>query len=352
MPTTQSQLFVVLLFISVLSVPVNLLAGPSPVVRFDMAPIAAAASSESDPNVVTIQFRLSSMIESPEKEKIDQWIVRLQPRDQGAELVDYSPRTETASDLVSPIQVKESAEQSNALGLTADTSYGHLARGKFGADRSTKNINTQQFDRVAPVQAVTASGTINRGRGVYFKLRWTALQVLEGEKNFSLTLRVPPSWRGGLIDVSVVAQSERKSIGGWERESKVLGEDNFVIAAHRQGDRQAEALARALSDAEYELRSIATQQRKATSATSLPGMLRQVAIKLDLEDEVANDGWLERLLRNQADPHFDKEISKMSMPIRVAVLDYVDIRNEFRTLAETSAVRDEMSRVLVAKPAQ
>lgn len=352
MPNTKSPFFILLLFISLQNTPASLLAGPSPVVRFDMAPIAAAAASESDPNLVTIQFRLSSIIESPEKEKIDQWIVRLQPRGQVAELVNYAPQTEIASDLSSPIQVKNTAEESNALGLTADASFGHSVRGKLGADRSAKNINTQQFDRVAPHHAVTASGTINRGRGVYFKLRWTALQVLEGEKSFSLTLRVPPSWRGGLIDVSVVAQSERKSIGGWERDSKVLGEDNFVIAVHRQGDQQAQALARTLSKAEYELRSVASQYRKPSSVASLPAILRQVAIKLDLEDEAASDEWLERLVRNQADPHLDKEISKMPMPIRVAVLDYVDIRRAFSALAKESAIAENMSRVVVAKPAQ
>ena len=57
-------------------------------------------------------------------------------------------------------------------------------------------------------------------------------------------------------------------------------------------------------------------------------------------------------MRNQADPHLDKEISKMPMPIRVAVLDYVDIRRAFSALAKESAIAENMSRVVVAKPAQ
>jgi hypothetical protein len=324
-------------------------AGDKPIVRFDLAPVVAAGPSDTDPidpTRVTLKLRLSSMIESPNVPRIDQWLVRCQPRDKAISIADYAPRTETSTELTSPIQVKQIEEKNSTIGLSIDGSYGHAAHGNTGADIANKNTNTLQFDRVAPVQVVTASGTINRGRGVYFKLRWTAQQVLEGEKVFDVTLRVPATWRGGLIDVSVIAQSDRKKIG-WDHETETIGAAEFVVAAYRQGDDEAAQRARDLSDAEYALRSTALRHQASSEVNSLPSMLRHVAMKFDLQPSEPDVGWVQRLLSASADPHMDKEIRKLPMPVRVAVLDYVDVRDDFFTMNE-----EYSDRVRVAKPAQ
>jgi hypothetical protein len=324
-------------------------AGDKPIVHFDLAPVVVAVPSDTDPinpTLVTIELRLSSMIESPTVPRIDQWLVRCQPRDKAISIADYAPRTETSSDLATPIQVKRTEEKSNAMGLSIDGSYGHAAHGNAGTDMANKNTNTLQFDRVAPVQVVTASGTINRGRGVYFKLRWTAQQVLEGEKVFAVTLRVPSTWRGGLMDVSVIAQSERKKFG-WDNEPETIGAAEFVVAAYRQGDDEAEQRARELSDAEYALRSTALTHHVSSEVNSLPSMLRHIAMKFEFEPNEPDVSWVQRLLLETADPHLDKEISKLPMPVRVAVLDYVEVRDEFFTMNE-----EYSDRVTVAKPAQ
>jgi hypothetical protein len=286
------------------------------------------------------------MIESPQAPRIDQWLIRCQPRDSQVRVVDYAPRTETASDLATPIQIKKTDEESSSVGLSVDGSYGHAIRASGGFDRGEKSTNSIQFDRLAPVQAVTASGTINRGRGVYFKLRWTARQVLEGEKTFRLTFQVSPQWRGSLMDVSVVAQSERKALGTWERKPETIGSDEFVVAIYRQGDQQAAEHARALSLAEDTIREVAAEQRPPARSSSLPVMLRQVAMKLELEPDPHDLDWMQRLLLEQADPHLDREISKLPMPVRVAVLDYDDKRDAFYSICDQPC-----RRFLAAKPA-
>ena len=305
------------------------LAADDPAVHFDMPPTAAASSTEDDPTLVTVELRLSSMIDTAEVPRIDQWLVRCQPRGRAMAIADYAPRTETSSDLVTPIQVKQTEEESSSVGIGVNGGYGHHVHGNAGLDHGSKNIQSLQFDRVAPLHAVTASGTINRGQGVYFKLRWTAQQVLEGEKKFRLTFRVPQTWRGGLLDVSVLAQTNRKSFAGWDRDTQTLGSSNFVVACYRQGDREAAARARALSDAEFALRGIIIEHRTPKKLSSLPSMLRHVARKFDSAPSTPNELWLQRLLLDRADAHMDSEIRKLPMPIRVAVLDYVDVRDDF-----------------------
>jgi hypothetical protein len=328
----------------------NVSADHDPVVRFDLPAVVAARPADadpSDPTLVTIRLRLSSMIEAPQVPRIDQWLVRCQPRDNATSIADYAPRTEATSGLASPIQVKQTKEKTNAIGLSVDGSYGHAAHGKAGADLTTKNVSTLQFDRIAPKHTVIAAGTINRGRGVYFKLRWTAQQILDGEKSFQITLKVPSTWRGSLIDVAVVAQSQRKTFATWERESKTIGSANFVIAAYREGDLQAATIAVALSEAELALRSVAAEHDASTGVRSLSSLLRQVAMKFDLDSGKPVDSWAQRLILDLADPRLDKEICKLPMPIRLVVLDYVDVRDQFFALSG-----DAQRKVLVTKPAQ
>jgi len=306
----------------------------SAMVHFDMAPTAAAsvAESEGDRTMLKIDLKLSSMIDSPEAPRIAQWLVRCQPRGHVASIADYSPRTEIDSDIASTIQVNQSEEKSKSLGIGVNGSYPHQVRANAGLDHATKNTNTLQFDRVAPRHAVTASGTINRGRGVYFKLRWTAKQILEGQKSFQLMLEVPSTWRTGLIDVSVLAQSEQKSFAGWDRETKTLGSANFVVAIYREEDKQANLQARKMANTEYELRNLILEHPPSKSVVSLPTILRHVAIKLELETDPPKRQWLERLMLNEVDPYMDKDIRKLPMALRLAALDYAEARTAFAEL--------------------
>jgi len=320
----------------------SLSAADVPVIRFDLPPLAAARiispADESlrvsdvmpDEMLVECELNLSSMIATPRSPQIDQWLVVCQPRDEAMMIADYQPRTEVASDLEGPIQVKMMDEASESFGISMDAAYGHLARGRAGADRGKKNSESQQYNRLAPVQAVTASGTIHRGRGVYFKLRWTAVQVLEGEKQFRLMFRVPADWRSGLLDVSVTAQSQSRSLGSWDRGVKTLGAANFVVAAYRIGDPQAAQAAKTLAEAEQKLRLLAAHRPPKSSLDSIPSMLRHVAMKLDWESQTPPmTPWVDRLLLGGADPYLDKQMSRLPVDVRVAALDYCEARDNF-----------------------
>jgi len=299
-------------------------------IEFDLPPTAAAVTSDpSDRSLVTVELRLSSMIDVAHRLKVDQWIVRCQPRDSRLVLTDYAPRTETSSQVSSPIQVKTTNESSNAFGASIDGGYGHVATGHAGIDNVDKEIHSLQYDQVAPHQVVVAAGTIQRGRGVYFKLRSTAEQVLEGEKRFSVTFRVPPQWRGTLLDVSVEAQVVKRSFNPWDHETKTVGGESFVVAVYRAGDEQAQSIAVALADAERALRDLNVELQSSRSLVSLPSVFRQVAMSFDGDNDVS---WLQRLLAEQADPHLDHQIRELPMNVRVAVLDYADLRDDFFAL--------------------
>ncbi|TWT83341.1 hypothetical protein CA13_48060 [Planctomycetes bacterium CA13] len=320
----------------------------APEIYFDLPIVTAAVpcARSGSGGLVDIELRLSSMIVAPEPKKIDQWIVRCQPRSSEVQIADYAPRTEVASGIAGPIQIKTTDESSKSVGLSIDGAYGNLAHGNVGADRGSKKFESLQYDRIAPVQAVTASGTINRGRGVYFKLKWTEQQVLEGEKTFQLTLSVPANWRGGLVDVSVIAQSEKKSFGGWDSEVVTLGKANFVVAVYGEGDNDAMHAAKSLAASEEALRKAAMANQR--SPNPITGLMRNVTSLFDSNKQELSDRWLERLLLEGTSPHVDKQILALPVATRVAALDYCDARQTFVNLNESS---DDTNRYVAAKPA-
>ncbi len=303
-------------------------------IRFDMPSTVAATPSEMNSDWVRCQLRLSSLVESPDMPRIDQWLVQCVPRGQMMQVVDYAPRTEVRSDIDGPIQYKITDEKNRSLGLNLSGGDGKIINGSMGADAGSKKCVSKQYNQIAAVHAVTASGTIDRGRGVYFKLRWTATQVLEGEKTFTLSLRVPPGWRGGLIDVAVTAQSVRKSFGGLDKHVKTVGSANFVVAAYRSGDSEAADLAYAFTTAEQRLRQISRHQNVRTKPTNLPSMLRHVAAKLDLDSLPPKNQWINRLVAGMADPYLDREISRLPIDLRIAAIEYHDSRLEFTRLVD------------------
>ncbi len=315
---------------------VSVAEGSKSIVHFDIPPSVAADVIEADKGRASLRvdLKLSSMISSPETARIDQWLVRCQPRGQFASIVDYSPRTETGSDIATPIQVKQSKEKQQSLGVGVNSDYFSSFRGNAGLDHTRKNIDSLQFDHLAPVHAVTAAGTINRGTGVYFKLRWTAEQILEGQKTFQLVLDVPNTWRTGLIDISVVAQSEHKSFASWEQSTKTLGSANFVIAVYRSDDIHACEVARRMANAEHQLRSRMKEETASKPSNSLSTLLRKMTTKMEFEKTRTSTDLLERLMFNQADPYLDSDIRKLPMPCRLAALNYSDAQESFTRLNE------------------
>ncbi len=313
---------------------VSVAADSHSIVHFDIPPSVAADVVESGRGraLLQVELKLSSMISSPETARIDQWLVRCQPRGQFASIVDYSPRTETSSDIATHIQVKQSKEKHQSLGVGVNGDYFSSLRGNAGLDHTRKNIDSLQFDRLAPVHAVTAAGTINRGTGVYFKLRWTAEQILEGQKTFQLVLDVPDTWRTGLIDISVVAQSEHKSFASWEQSTKTLGSANFVIAVYRSDDIHACDVARRMANAEHQLRSRIKEETASKPHNSLSTLLRKMTRKMEFEKPSSD--LLQRLMLNQADPRLDSDIRKLPMPCRLAALNYSDAQASFTRLNE------------------
>jgi hypothetical protein len=299
-------------------------------VAADVQPLGTPSGWKS----VAIQLRLSCFNSSVRGNAvIDECLVQCRARDASPFVIDYAPRTAVASDVVTPIQIKQSQEKSSTFGVGLNGSYGNTVKGNLGMDSTNKQTSSVQYDTAAPVSAVVASGTFDRGHGVYFKLRWTRTQVLEGERLFELTLCVPTRWRGGLLEVEVTGSSEQKSMVSWEPEAKKVASSRFIVAAYLQDDPESAELAYRLAGLEQNLRSLATTKGVSQKSVSLPDLLRHVAMKVDLDAPRNDTRWLELLLFYDADPHVDKSIVSLPVDTRAAALTYINCRTAFESLS-------------------
>ncbi len=344
-PLSRQWILLLFVVISFTALPAS-----EPIIQFDLPTTVSAEMNGEDlkstnSRLARVTLRLSAMIDDPSAPDFDQWIVTCRPRQSQLRVVDYAPRTVTGTDVVSPMKVKELDETNTSLGLSLDGNYGNFARGNAGSDHSNKKIRSREFSRAAPVHAVSAAGTLDRGRGVYFKLRWTATQILEGEKEFQMTLDVPSSWRGGLMDVQVEATRSEKRFGSFSKQTVVVGAASFVVTIYPTGDAEAERLARTLALREDKLRQAAIAHRSGhrsgthglgeSPLDSLGSMVRYAARRFqgdEQESPTQSRLWLARLLSGRADPHLDREIVKLPMSLRIAALDFADARKEFQYL--------------------
>jgi hypothetical protein len=333
----------------------NSIVAQNAVISFDLPPTAIAVPAgdgttdgllnSDDGEPVEITLRLSSLVNADVMPQIDRWMIRCVPRHSDWRVIDYAPRTETASDYATAIGVKTTDEKTSTFGVAADVTQGNLVRGHVGGDVGSKQCESLQYDRVAPLHAVTAAGTIERGRGVYYKLRWTSTQVLEGEKEFKITFAVPAGFRSGLVDVSVVAigrPSNQNSVTAAIAQIPVIGDDvggmrslgeaRFVVGVYAEGDPVARQVVQSMTDAEATLRREADKVRAGSPARSLSTLIRHVASKLDMDSVDVHSNWPERLVFNNADPYTDPIIRKLPTDLRVKALDYCDARRKVESL--------------------
>lgn len=345
-------------------------------ISFDLPPTAVAIPVTStghhasvaygSAEIVEINLRLSSLVCGSELPQIDRWIVRCIPRSSSWKVVDYAPRTETATDFAGPIQVKQTDEETSAFGLSTDATPIHFGgafaggKGHMGFDQAEKQGTATQYQKHAPLHAVTASGTIERGRGVYYKLSRTSTQILEGEKVFKLQFAVPEGMRAGLMDVSVVAvgkPNNRSAVAdafaqvpmlGDDGRMQALGEGRFVVAVHAEGDPVAWKAAQSVADVEASLREQARGVRAKSPAKSLSSLIRHVAAKLDIDSVDVHGDWMDRIVFGNADPHTDPVIRKLPTHLRVAALDYCDARRAIQTL-QTRRIPDTVNRLEIER---
>jgi hypothetical protein len=210
-----------------------------------------------------------------------------------ARVHDFAPKTLVATDVVGNIQIEHEGVQSAGVHMGASGEGSGILTAEISANQEHRSAENRSYELLPPRELVTAAGTLGRGTGVYFKIRRTTQQSLEGTHLFSLILRVPTAWRGGYLRLHCQAFSARTRL----QESQMMAQSAFMIPLYMQGDAEAKQQAMRLMSAEQTLIALVRDRDEDLQKASRPTIWYDVALKAPK----VPDQWLVSILRQPAE---------------------------------------------------
>lgn len=232
----------------------------SPQIRFDVGRMIACrdvttaefASVNPHEKVVEAVFRVSVLFQKGELDDIEELIVTIVSPKRRLRVVDFSPKDQRTSDFAGPIKTVETNETEKSLTASVGGSVGgglgplsvHLTP-TAGSGKVQRNVSQETFKRRPSPHIVLTSGTTNSEFGVFFKLRPSPHQPLEGMRQFTCRFAVPETWRGDWALITCVARGYRRNL--FTKRLAELGRVIVPTGLYLEGDLEAKQRAMALA---------------------------------------------------------------------------------------------------------
>ena len=242
----------------------------------DVTPPEFAAANPGD-KLIEVKLGISSLLQAGKEKDLAQYFIRIETPQRTMQVHDFLPKTAHEA-LQGNTTITNNSETTLSLGINITGHYQALTGSAITPGISQKNGSCIKYDLLPPLETVTASGTILRGSGVYFKLKSSERNLLEGEREFGLVLRVPRGWRGDYLHVRCEAEGIARGLVSSLDQRQLCGQRDFLISLYLEGDTEARRAAEGLSRAEVQLRNVAhvkakeIQQRAASSFPSQLGL--------------------------------------------------------------------------------
>jgi hypothetical protein len=306
-------------------------AGQLPRVRFDVPQTAAVrdittrefAAAYPHDRLIEVLVPISMLVEQGDVQQVGELVHRLEIGAAAAQVVDFSPKTTLMTTVVGATRVERQSTQDAKVSLDVAATYAGLATGKLNSHYATQAREQAAYDQLPSLDVLTASGTIDRGRGVYFKLKASPRTTLEGAYDYVLVLRVPCAWRAGLLYVTSQASGDVRHFLPGTSQATTLGQGRFVVSLYQEGDAGAQQAARRYAVAETTLKRAAAAHRETILRRVYPTPLHKLGVTRD--DALERD-WLEAALyRGYAS---ETTLQRLPSEVREAVEGLLAARRE------------------------
>jgi hypothetical protein len=276
----------------------------APQVYFDAAAIVPCrdattpefARQNPSERLVAAAFEVSSLIRSGSEQQLLQYFYTVLSPEPVLHIVDYAPKTTLASDLAGNVTIEHRTEDSNRALLAVSAPSAWPIKVNGNGELGSKTQDLVKYELTRPMIAVAASGTLQRGGGVYFKLKPSRSASLEGAKEFSLVFRVPQAWRGGYVHLTCKALGVERGLVPALSETVACGEQRFLIALYADGDTAARSAAERLVRAQTELLKTAAANRAQVEKQPSGSLLKRFTSLLENDPERVPADWPERLV--------------------------------------------------------
>lgn len=226
-----------------------------PRVYFDM-PLAIAcrdvtppdfAASNPGQKLIEARFELSSLLTAGHERDLVQYLIRIESPERRLVVADYLPKTLHESLHAGSISIQDTDENSASLGINLSGQYEFLTGAGVNAGLGQKNTSCVKYDLLPPLETVAASGTLQRGNAVFFKLKSSPRNLLEGAREYGIVFRVPENWRADYVRVRCEAEGIARAFVSTLDERVSAGQRDFIVPLYLEGDEAARQSAEAFA---------------------------------------------------------------------------------------------------------
>lgn len=223
------------------------LAGEPPRVQFDM-PFAIAcrdvspceyAAANPGRKLVEVRLPISSLLVAGKESDLTQFMIRVDSPLRSLVIADYLPKTLHEQKTAGPVTLQKSTERTAALGINLSGKYELMNLPGPSAGIGQKKTSSVKYDLLPPLETVAASGTLDRSRAVFFKLKASPRHLLEGSREYAVVLEVPMTWQMDTLRIRCQAEGIRRSFVSTFDEPITCGQRDFLVALYQEGNEQA-----------------------------------------------------------------------------------------------------------------
>lgn len=312
-------------------------------VAFDVNQVAPARHNDSigvmnqmiESKLVDVQLDVSALFTPGDAAIVTEYTVRVVSRHEEVQVADFAPRTEMQSDIFGAMQVSTQSDRMREAAIRGMGGYPGVGSAQGYAFYHDANQENVQYAKKPALEMVSAAGTLERRRGVYFKVRQSSQTTLEGARPFRIIFEVPNSWRADLLDVTIEAAGFEHA--GSKRQ-RVLSTEQFVVAIYLENDEQAARVARNYVRQQQSLQSFAKTFAKTIEQRSFPTPIHKLGAKLDIYQPSIPTNWLEDLIYQQGVSYNMTKLSHLPVDVRVAIMSYLDQKHLIESMSATREV--------------
>lgn len=309
-------------------------------VRFD-APLIVSADplpwehsgyqpSIAGTRLVSIRIRMSAQVPVRTQERIDELLFQVRSGSGQMKVIDHWPRTQTVSSVQGGIDVSSTNYQQQHFSLRAIGGSPGVGTAQGALQRDAIETHERNYVEKPKLATHLSSGTLDRASGVFWQLRPSPEQSIEGDRDYWLLCEVSQNWKGDLLEVTANAAANP---GQANKSSRPLGSRRFMVAIYLADNVEAYQRAERFVEYERRLRQSAIRYQEQISKRQAPTPLHRIAQSLDLSEPSIPKQWLDYVLYEPSLNYIDDKTADLPVDVRVAILDYIDNKQALLQLA-------------------
>lgn len=270
--------------------PLPLFAADRPIVRYDV-PYSIAVRDVTSicqrpggmaERIIAVNVRISTRIDGA-ADAVRETRLEIVSAASQMRVYDFSPKEILEDSAAEPVTITRTDEEGRTLGATIGAGLpipaGPVvvqASPSASAQTSRKAITTETIKRHAGRVSLLSAGTMQQEHGVFFKLRPSSRQPLEGTRDFLVLFAVPTDWQGDWLRVSLSTRVRVRTM--WQEKEELVSEPPFLIGIYLA---EAESARRAAEDLAAAQSRFFAAVARAKPKSPLAVMSKQVAGSLE-----------------------------------------------------------------------